>query len=309
MYARADLRPTLRDLARRQLGVLRRDQLVALGIDSDTVDTHVAAERWATYGSRVVVLQNAAMTRAQLMWAAVLHAGYRAALASLTALEHVGLGGFDSPAIHVLVPRGADVPPMPGVVVHESRRFGPADVHPARTPPQTRTERAVIDAGAWQRSGRFACGLLAAAVQQRVTTVPLLREALSAAGAIRHRRLMAASLDDIEGGAHSLSEIDVGAICRRAGLAPPQRQRVRVDPRGRRRYLDCEWELPNGRIVVLEVDGMHHMEVTEWWRDMVRERSVVISGRTVLRCSSVELRVDPAAIISDLRAAGVPALR
>jgi hypothetical protein len=105
-------------------------------------------------------------------------------------------------------------------------------------------------------------------VQQRLTTVPQLREELDHAGRIRHRRLLLATLTDIEGGAHSLAEIRVGAACRRAGLRQPDRQAVRTDKSGKRRYLDCEWRLPDGRAVVLEVDGAQHMAIEHWWADM-----------------------------------------
>ena len=306
MYAHAPANTALGEIAACQLGVVRRDQLARLGIDADHVTAQRAALRWTTYGTRVVILQNAPMTRQQHMWAAVLHAGRHAALASTTALESSGLLGFESPLLHIVVPRGTEVPPMPGLKVHESRRFAMTDVHPARRPPQTRNARSAVDAGAWNRTGRFACAILAASVQQRLTTVPLLREVLDAAGAIRHRRLMLAALHDIAGGAQALSELDVAKLCRRAGLASPDRQRVRPDRAGRRRYLDCEWTLPNGSVVVAEVDGTHHMSVEHWWRDMERERQVVLSGRVVLRCSSVELKAEPQAVVRDLRAAGVP---
>jgi very-short-patch-repair endonuclease len=79
-----------------------------------------------------------------------------------------------------------------------------------------------------------------------------------------------------------------------------------VDTDGRRRYLDCEWELPDGRVVVLEIDGSFHLKVGNWWRDMKRERAVVLSRSTVLRCASIELRLEPWEVIADLRRAGVP---
>ena len=82
---------------------------------------------------------------------------------------------------------------------------------------------------------------------------------------------------------------------------------MRRDPAGRRRYLDCEWELEDGRVVVLEVDGSHHVEVGHWEADMKRERAIVVSRRTVLRCTANEARHDQAALAADLRAAGVPA--
>lgn len=116
---------------------------------------------------------------------------------------------------------------------------------------------------------------------------------------------MLAALHDIEGGSHSLAELRVGPACRRAGLQEPDRQTVRRDKQNRRRYLDCEWRCPDGRIVVLEVDGAQHMEAAHWAADMPRERAVVVSGRTVLRCSALELRVTPTLVTDDLAAAGV----
>jgi very-short-patch-repair endonuclease len=60
--------------------------------------------------------------------------------------------------------------------------------------------------------------------------------------------------------------------------------------------------------VVLEVDGSHHFEVPSWQADMRRERAVVIGGAQVLRATSVEVRVEPAQIVNDLVAIGVPRL-
>ena len=57
---------------------------------------------------------------------------------------------------------------------------------------------------------------------------------------------------------------------------------------------------------MLEIDGSFHMRTEHWWRDMQRERSVVLSGRAVLRCSSVEIRLAPWAIVRDLVDIGVP---
>jgi very-short-patch-repair endonuclease len=83
---------------------------------------------------------------------------------------------------------------------------------------------------------------------------------------------------------------------------------VRLDKQGRRRYLDCVWELPDGRVIVLEIDGSFHAEVVAWWNDMKRERAVVVHGDTVLRCSTVELRLEATDILDDLRRVGVPPL-
>jgi hypothetical protein len=303
----------LTQLAERQAGVVGRGQLRGLGFDRHAVRWAVETERWSLWGERVVVLHNAAPRAAQLWWAAVMHGsdgvGEGAALCAGSALQADGFERFETSGVHVVVRRGVHVTDRAGVVVHESRRFSGGDIHPARLPPRTRTARSAIDAAAWSRQPGRACAVLAAVVQQRLTTVDQLREELDQAGRVRHRRLMLAALSDIEGGAQSLAEIRVGAACRRACLRQPDRQAVHTDRSGKRRYLDCEWRLPDGRaVVVLEVDGAQHMAIEQWWADMPRERAVVLSGRTVLRCSAAELRTSPRAVTDDLSAAGVPRL-
>jgi len=64
--------------------------------------------------------------------------------------------------------------------------------------------------------------------------------------------------------------------------------------------------VPGGRRLVLEVDGAHHLQVEHWQSDMRRERSLVVGGVTVLRATSVELRLEPGTVVADLLAAGVP---
>lgn len=113
-------------------------------------------------------------------------------------------------------------------------------------------------------------------------------------------------LDDIAGGAEALGEMDVARLCHQHGLMEPQRQVRRRDRSRRVRYLDCECTLPDGRIVVLEVDGSHHLSVEHWEADLQRERGVVLDHRMVLRASTQEVRLDGASLAADLAAAGVP---
>jgi hypothetical protein len=253
-------------------------------------------------------MQNAPPTREQLMWIAVLDADPPSALASHSTLEASGFAGFarEADLIHTLVDHGARYVPIPGVKVHESRRFSVEDIVLAPGPPRVANSRGAVDAGAWQPWPRFACAMMAAVVQQGMCTPADLEAELETCGAIRHRRHMQLALLDIRDGARSLGELDIGRMCLRYGLQPPVRQRLRKDPAGRTRYLDCEWDLPNGEIVVLEVDGQHHMAVEHWDADMKRERKIVIGRRWVLRASTVEVRLDAAELASDLLAMGVP---
>jgi hypothetical protein len=129
-------------------------------------------------------------------------------------------------------------------------------------------ERATIDAGSWLRHPRSCAGVLAAVVQQRLTTPERLGMALEQAGTIRHRRLMRLSIADIEGGAHALSEIDFGGLCRRYDLGPVVRQQGRLDGQGRRRYLDGEIVGRSGKRLPFEIDGAVHMVADHFWSDL-----------------------------------------
>jgi hypothetical protein len=147
---------------------------------------------------------------------------------------------------------------------------------------------------------------MAAVVQQRVCAVPSLHQALDEVGKVRHRKIMRLALHDVGGGAEALSEIDIARMCRRFGLRAPRRQRVRRDRSGRKRFLDCEWDLPDGTVLVLEVDGAHHMEVTHWDDDIKRQRKVVTRHRHLLRATAMEARFEQADLVADLVAMGVP---
>jgi hypothetical protein len=294
-----------------QAGVATIPQLVAAGVTRAGVIAQVEGRRWTRYGDRCVVTHNSRPTREQWMWVAVLDNRGPAALAGFSALEVRGFRYFgEEPAlVHVVVQRGAAYHRFPGVKIHESRRFRVTDIVATSGLPRLPAARSAIDAGAWQPSPRYACGVLAAAVQQRICSAIDLEDALATVGRVRHKAALRLTVHDIAGGAEALSEIDIARMCRRFGVQEPDRQRIRRDPSGRRRYLDCEWRLADGRVVVLEVDGSHHLLVEHWEADVRRERGVVLSGRHVLRATANEARHDQAALAADLAAIGVPVTR
>jgi hypothetical protein len=288
-----------------QRGVVSREQLKQRSMTHHDIEHEIRVGRWSAVAPRVVALQNAPLTREQTRWLGVLHAGPSSALTHASASEVAGLTWTIDPVVHVITARGDVVSPLPGIRFHQSRRDFEPWLHPTAQPPRLRVEHAALLTSERDRFLRRAVGLLAAHVQQRLTTAERLMATSHEITKLRNGRILRLALGDIAGGAHSFAEIDVGRLCVAAGLRPPDRQRVRLDKAGRRRYLDCEWTLPDGTIVVLEIDGSFHMRAENWWRDMSRERGLVISGRRVLRCASVELRLDPAAVVEDLVSIGV----
>ena len=285
---------------------MARGRLAAL-VGENRLRAQLAAERWRHASPTVVVLHNGPLTLDQQRWAAVLTAGPDAALAGRTALSMAGLRNWEDDGIHVLVPLGHRMTQVPDVrvVFHQSRSFTSAALNGAR-PARTPVPRSAIDAATWSRSPRAAAGLLAAVVQQRLTTAELLRQALRLAGPIRHAPLLRSVLADVAGGADALTEIDFGKLCRRFGLPAPVRQQIRLDSTGRRRYLDATLRGPDGREVGVEIDGALHMVATQWWQDVERDNELRLSGDLVLHFPSLAVYLHPERVaVQLLRALGM----
>ena len=149
--------------------------------------------------------------------------------------------------------------------------------------------------------------VLAAGIQQRLVRPEDLTAALARRGTVSRWMLVRTTLADIAGGAQALSELDFCRLTRRFGLPEPSRQALRKDKRGRVRWLDACWERER---VVVEVDGLWHIDAAAWWADMHRDNELTLSGYRVLRFPAFAVRDQPevvAAQIADaLRLAGGP---
>lgn len=258
------------------------------------------ARRWQRVG-RAVVLHNGELSDEERARAALINCGPRAALTAFTGAEMRGLTGWHRDEVHVLVPNGARITRPPGlhIVPHWT-----SDWSAVRAPNGIclLPDAVVATAGTFAQP-RPACGILAAAVQQRLTDADELRRLVIARSRMRHRSLLLSVLADIACGAEALSEIDFARMCRRHGLPEPVRQAIRLDRFGRRRYLDAEWRLPDGRTLVVEIDGALHLIYRQWWSDSMRQNEIVLTGSPVLRYPSALLRCDEAAVVDQLRRA------
>lgn len=292
-------------LAARQAGMLSRRQLRAAGVTRHHVRNQVAAGRWTHRTPLVVSTTTGPLTWAQRAWTGVLHAGPGSAIGGLSAAKLHGLRKWDRVDVTVLVGSGRDVSAVPGIEFVRTRRDIGSMRLPGTRAPILRIEPAVLLFAAHDHSSRTGCGLLAAVVQQRLSTAPALLEWVELMQPLRRARLFRTTLGDIAGGAESLAEIDVGRLCQSFGLPQPSRQVRRRDGAGALRFTDCEWRLADSHTVVLEVDGAFHMDADHWEADLIRERRLVAEGLTILRCTASELRRSPESVARDLRAAGV----
>lgn len=286
----------LAELLSEQDDVLRVGAAMAY-MTRDALRWRVSSGRWQQPCPGVVVAQSGPLTEIQALRVAVLWAGPGAALGGLTAARLDGLSGFDDrgrPAaerpVHLLVRASAQVrhtrPDLP-LVVHYSRLLGPEDVQPVREPRRTRVARSLVDAAAWMGSDRGAQAVLAAGVQQRLVRAGDLLAVVAGNERLPRRAMIRATLDDIAGGAQALSELDLTRLVRRYRLPEPDRQASRRDSAGRRRWLDAVWEAAR---LIVEVDGIHHLDAAQYWADMDRDNDFTLDGYRVLRFPAFAVR-------------------
>jgi hypothetical protein len=189
-----------------------------------------------------------------------LHGGPQALLTAFTAAEACGLTRWERDVVHLLVPAGTRLrsrSPVP-IRLHHTHRFDRSVAY--RTTVVHRLPDALLRAAATFPHPRPACGLLAAAVQQRLVAVGDLTEALRQAPRQKHRSMLRSAVDDIAQGAEALSEIDFVRLCRVQALPPPHQQTVRRDVAGRRRYLDA-----TGAEETVDSSSSRSMVRCTWW--------------------------------------------
>jgi hypothetical protein len=100
--------------------VLKRSDLLQLGRSPSEIVVQLRARRWQRRG-RAIVMHNGPITRTQRWQVALLNCGPRAVLTSFTALEALGLTGWERDEVHVLAPAGVAAPLVSGLAVHLHR--------------------------------------------------------------------------------------------------------------------------------------------------------------------------------------------
>lgn len=297
--------PLWASLATAQAGLLSHKQLRGLGVSRGEIRNHVRVGRWAIRSDEVVSTTTGPLSREQMLWLGVLHGGPSAMVGGLNAAEAHGLKRWEREEITILVSNPMSFAPVEGFRFFRTRRPFKRLIAPGELP-TCRLEPAVLLFAAHEPHLRTALGAVTATVQQRLTTAERLTEWLDLLTPLRRAKHVRDLLGDVAGGAHSMAEVDLRKACRAYGVRPPDSQRPRLDSRGRRRYTDAEWLLPDGRTVVLEVDGSFHDDVAEATLGRRRNRQLTTATRTVVQCSAWEIRHEPWEVMRDLIALGVP---
>jgi len=191
-------------LAGEQHGVVAKRQVDDVGIGRGSLDHRIRSGKWRRLHRGVYAAFNGELTPEARLWAAVLRAGPGAVLSHETAAELQHLIDRPSPAIHITVParrRPAQNKPIPGVVIHRSRRIRPQEL-PQWELPRTRIEDTVLDLAGEAVTFEDAYGWISRAVSGQSTTAGLLRDAVGERKRMRWRKWLDGALTDIAEGAY-----------------------------------------------------------------------------------------------------------
>jgi hypothetical protein len=233
----------------RQHRVLTRKQAVEV-LGEPAVNAHMRSGLWQSPCRGVIVAHNGLLTRRQQLWVAVLHGGRGAVCGGSTAASLLGLRGYDSPDVHVVIPAERQSCAIDGVQIHRATVLPAAHVLDQSLPPQTTMARSVVDAAAWASTDTDAREFVAAAVRQGKVLPGDIDDVLKLLPRSKRRSLVLETVNLAVNGAEALSEHLLVATCRRQGLPVPDRQIRRAeDQAGKPRYLDAYWTQWQLRIV------------------------------------------------------------
>ena len=295
----SQLPEALQELAESQRWVITRQQALAAGLTRSAIHARVSGGRWQRIYPGVLATFSGEPGRAALLWAAVLRAGPEAAPSHQTAAELHGLTRKPPQLIHVTVPSGRRVEPVPGLIIHRSARILAAR-HPCQAPPRTRIEETVLDLSHGARTFDEALGWVSAACGGRLTTPQRIAEAMTQRARLRYRKALQLAVGDIASGVHTVLEYRyLHDVERPHGLPRAERQVRVVRDGGRTEYQDV---LYRKYLVAVETDGRIAHPAESQWRDMHRDNAAATDGIVTLRYNWSDVTGRPCTVAAEVGA-------
>jgi hypothetical protein len=140
-------------------------------------------------------------------------------VAGRAALELHGVRNLRNLAIEILITGDRKLERAPKwVIVHRTSHLPKPEVQRHGATPCTSPERSMVDAAQWASSDHEARLVIAMAFQQRIVGLSAVDQVLAGMPMIRRQALIARTVADAAGGAHSLAELEFLRLSRSAGL-------------------------------------------------------------------------------------------
>lgn len=281
-----------------QHGLVNTAQLLAHGVSAGTVRCQIGARRWQRVHRAVVATFTGPLTRPALLYAALLYAGWPAALSHRTAAEEWKLvPPDDTLPVHVTVPYRCSATSTRTIVVHRSRAFELITIE--SDPPRTARVETVLDLAAAAPTSEEATSVVVALAGTRI---PLrqLEAALARRRPWRHRRAIEKGVRYLADGVMSaLEHRYVDDVEQGHGLPAARRQSpIVVD--GRTLWEDCSYH-EHGVPLVVRLDGRAVHAVPEIaFRDRRRDNAAELAGHPRLVYGWGEVTGDPCGVAAEV---------
>lgn len=287
------------ELARRQHGVAGRPQLLSLGIGEDSVDYRLALGRLRFLYPGVYAVGHEALAPAGHALAAVMAVWPAAAASQWAATAIHGLTQWTRGAIHVSAEQSRR--PRPGLVIH--RAVLPAsDLTIVDGVPATTVARTLLDMSAVTDARRLR-SMVKRAEFKGLVDADALVAILECYPRRRGRGPLARMVSGYAlstGPTMSPIEDDFIEFCVKRKLPLPQTN-VPLHIGGQSIVVDCLW---SGAHLIVELDGRDaHDRHLAFEDDRTRDRSLTAAGWRPMRVTSAQIRRNPGALETDLRAA------
>lgn len=302
-----DLHEAYRSVTARHYGLITSAQLDELDLDVEQRKHLHRAGHLERVSAQVWRLVGAPASDEQLLLAAVLEAGPRAALSHTTALAHWGLRSFRLRPIHVVRHRNQGDGPVPGARVHEVRLLPPEEIRVLDAIPVVSPGLALLQLAGMPTTTEERLGLAVdAAWTSRLVSYRSLRaviDTMSERGRSGLRPLREAV--ETRGPRYvppaSNLEARVARIIASSGLPEFRRQ---VDTGDGARWIGrVDFRCASAPIVLEVQSERFHTGLTAERRDAERFAALEAAGFEVVEVTDVEVFHTPWVLISRLRSA------
>jgi very-short-patch-repair endonuclease len=286
------------DLARRQHGVVGRQQLARLGLGKDAIQHRIASGRLHPLYAGVYAVGHRLAPKKAWWMAAVLASGAETVLSHRSAAALWGLRGDPEGAVHVTLPHKSSS--VKGIRRHHSPL--PADEVTVREGiPVTTVPRTIFDLAAAESEDVVENLLREMEFRElwgRLSLRDLIERYPGKRGVQKARVALERLEEEPPGRRRSPLEERFAPFLRRHHLPLPRFNDWIV--LGPKRYqVDCHWP---GTGQVVELDGWKgHRTRTAFREDRARDRALRVAGYSVTRLTWAQLDDEPEAVSADLR--------
>ncbi len=258
----------------RQRGLVRADQLGAIGLSGSAVSKREKAGRLFRVHRGIYSLLPPPLSRNQLWLAAVLAGGPEAMLSHEPAAVHQGFMQEGAPAPQITVPDGHGRS-RPGIVVHRSL-VDTRDRRRVRGIPCTSADRTLVDLAPTYGAVELEMLLVAAeslGLIKRGRLAELVAERKGRPGVGR----LAGLLDEPAAIARSWAEVRFVEVCALAGIPRPLLNHpISIPGRSRPIVVDFAWP---GVAMAVELDSQRfHGDWASAVRDRERDQALALAG-------------------------------